>query len=1022
MNDEINDGSLPRKQIHRLMTGRTQKNRQRCHSCFRIHHFRTETAGRKGKTMKLDFLNSIPYVCECWAGIVRQDPDAVFLTAEVTGESMTRRQTDDLSARVYAYLADKGIGREDFVLIRLPRDVRPFIAMLGVWKAGAAFTVVEEDYAPERIEAIDKDCGCRTVIDDAAWDEILQTEPRPGFRRAEDHDACFAIYTSGSTGKPKGVMQEYGKIKLNQASLEYHPGDLINADTCMAQSAPLNFIAAVKIFLNALYSGMHLVILSTETARNPVRLNEQLDRYRVNLAFLSPSILRVMSNGPAQSLKTLVTGSEAANGVWFEGIRLINNYGMSEAGFHVAQFEIDRMYDIMPIGKPVFGDIHIQLLNEDGQEVPDGQAGEICFDNPFFRGYVNLPEETSKVMRGGVFHSGDMGKRLPDGNIVVTGRLNTMVKINGNRVEPGEIEAAMHRIPGIQNAAVRDFEGDRRQVFLCAYYVADEMVDEGMIRTSLKQSLPHYMIPAYFMRLDRIPLNSNGKVDRFALPKPDINAKARPYTAPETPQEEAICRAYEKVLHVDRVGANDDFFELGGDSLSTALAAAELEALRVDYKDIYTWKTPRAIAVRLSEKDQIDLDVLSRAALKRDQYLTPYQTYFYDAVLYSPGQTSMNNPVSLRFPGEAVDPVRLKEALETVFAHYAVFSTVLSLDGEGVPVMRHVPGKIVRPEIREVPEHTVDMLMELVQPYRMNGELLYRCRICKTPSHVFLDLDTCHLISDGSAMANFMSELFEAYRGGKLRQDHYYYYLEDQYRRRKELEQEADAILLMKRFSREDYLCNPKPERISRQTGNGRLMSATSRTLGELERGCGALRTSLGKLFVASGLLALSRLSGEPKVTVEWTYHGRDENWKKDLIGMTISSVPVAVDLAEIRSPQALLREIDEQNEQGMRYADLSLGNNGVTPGDRDRMIVVYESGFDMNAFLPEGTEATYAYDRMNGIFTRAQIILFSTSDPDSPVPYYLNYDSELYTPALAERFCGLFNDALAWMISGGKA
>ncbi len=156
--------------------------------------------------MKLNFLNIIPYVCEGWAEVVRQEPDAVFLTAEVSGESITRRQADDLSARVYAYLADRGIGTEDFVLIRLPRDIRPFIVMLGVWKAGAAFTVVEEDYAPERIEAIEKDCGCRMVIDDAAWDEILKTEPLPGFRRADDHDACFAIYTSGSTGKPKETL------------------------------------------------------------------------------------------------------------------------------------------------------------------------------------------------------------------------------------------------------------------------------------------------------------------------------------------------------------------------------------------------------------------------------------------------------------------------------------------------------------------------------------------------------------------------------------------------------------------------------------------------------------------------------------------------------------------------------------------------------------------------------------------------------------------------------------------------
>ena len=971
--------------------------------------------------MKLDFLNTVPYVCERWEALVREDPTAVFLTEEETGNGYTRRQTDELSARVYSYLADREIGAEDFVLIRLPRDARPFIAMLGVWKAGAAFTAVEDTYAPERIEAIRQDCGCRLVIDENTWQDILRTDPLPGCRRAGDHDACFAIYTSGSTGKPKGVLQEYGKIKLNQASLERHPGDLIDAQTCMAQAAPLNFIAAVKIFLNALYSGMHLVIFSTDTVRNPALLNKQFNRYQVNLAFLSPSILRVMSDGVATSLKTLVTGSEAANNVWFEGVRLINNYGMSEAGFHVAQFEIDRRYDVTPIGKPVFEDIRIRLLDENGRETSEGQQGEICFDNPFFRGYIHLPEETARVLRDGVFHSGDMGKRLPDGNIVVTGRLNTMVKINGNRVEPGEIEAAMRRIPGVRNAAVRDFYGERQQVFLCAYYVAEDDLKEEMIRNRLEQSLPHYMVPAFFIQLEKIPLNNNGKVDRFALPRPDVNAKTRAYVAPETPQEEAICRAYEKVLKVDRVGVNDDFFELGGDSLSTALAAAELEETGVDYKDIYTWKTPRAIAVRLSEKAEVDLDVLNEAALKRDQFLTPYQTYFYDAVLYSPMQTEVNNPVSLRFPRETVDPVRLKSALEAVFANYAVFSTVLTHDDEGNPVMRYMPGEIVHPEIIETQEYMEDSLAELIRPYSLNGELLYRCRIYATQASVVLELDTCHLISDGSSMANFISELFAAYRGEKLRQDHYYYYLENQHRRRMELEQEADARLLMEHFSREDYLCNPPPDLVSRRTGNGQYLSETKVTLGQLQEGCEKLRTSLNKIFVAAALIALAPCSDQNKVTVEWTFNGRDENWKKDLIGMTIASVPVAVDMNQIHAPQDLLQQIDEQNEQGMRYADLSLGNRGVTPGERDRMIVVYEAGFDMSAFFPKGTEATFAYDRLNGVFTRFQIIIYSSSDLKAPIPFYINYDSKLYSASLVTRFRDAYNQALAWMISGGE-
>ena len=198
-------------------------------------------------------------------------------------------------------------------------------------------------------------------------------------------------------------------------------------------------------------------------------------------------------------------------------------------------------------------------------------------------------------------------------------------------------------------------------------------------------------------------------------------------------------------------------------------------------------------------------------------------------------------------------------------------------------------------------------------------------------------------------------------------------------------------------------------------------MCRTAGSLKAYQEGCEALHTSLNKLFVAAALKALSALSGQSKVTVEWTFNGRDENWKNDLIGLTISSIPVAVDMEKALTARDILREIDTQNELGMRYAELSLGNNGVTPGDRDRLIVVYESGFDMNAFLPDGTEAVFGYDRLNGVFTRFQIILFNSPYQEDPIPYYINYDSRLYSQELVEKYCLFFNEALNLMITEEK-
>ena len=158
-------------------------------------------------------ISEIPYICDQWSALVKKDPEAVFLTEETSGDDYTRQQADELSGRVYGWLVNNGIGKEDFVLIILPRDARPFISMLGVWKAGAAFILLEDDYVPDRVEAIKRECECRIEINAETWHEIMNTPSRSGFVRADDHDLCFAIYTSGSTGRPKGVLHEYGRIR-----------------------------------------------------------------------------------------------------------------------------------------------------------------------------------------------------------------------------------------------------------------------------------------------------------------------------------------------------------------------------------------------------------------------------------------------------------------------------------------------------------------------------------------------------------------------------------------------------------------------------------------------------------------------------------------------------------------------------------------------------------------------------------------------------------------------------------------
>ena len=186
--------------------------------------------------------------------------------------------------------------------------------------------------------------------------------------------------------------------------------------------------------------------------------------------------------------------------------------------------------------------------------------------NEYVRGYMNLPEETGKAFVNGIYHSGDLAKKLPDVNLVLLGRSNDMIKINGNRIEPAEIEAAVKNALGIDWVAAKDFENGS-QSYLCAYYTADVEIDAEKLRAELLKKLPYYMIPSYYIHIDAIPLKPNGKLDRKALPEPEYQDLSAQYAEPTNDTEKALCNAFAKVLKLEKVGIHDDFYEMGGDSL-----------------------------------------------------------------------------------------------------------------------------------------------------------------------------------------------------------------------------------------------------------------------------------------------------------------------------------------------------------------------------------------------------------------------------------------------------------------------
>lgn len=528
---------------------------------------------------------------------VRNYPDKVILQDENT--SLTFRELEELSGRVYAYLKEKGIGREDFVMIHLPYGLSPYISLVGVWRVGAAAIMVDTTTNANRTSFIYSDCNCKFDINTDNWDEIMNTAPLKGHEDTNPHDAAFAVYTSGSEGTPKGVMHEYGKLESTATNLHeviiQACGELNPVNNTQYCFVPISTIGAIGVILMSVWTPLAADIGSVALMKNPPKLIEYIEERKIALAFFPPTYY-IYNKLEAKALKLVYMSSEPLHNFYKSKPQLVNMYVQSE-GCHICGFKLDKTYNNTPIGKPVENGIDMQLYDDDDHPAPADGIGELCYRNPYFRGYINDEERTRQAFVGEYFRSGDIARINEDGNYVILGRKTDMIKINGNRIEPAEIEAAVKRVLGIDWAFAKGFVEPERS-FICVYYTADIEIDYARTREELMKILPAYMMPSYFIHIDSIPHLPNGKVNRQAFRAPAIEEYMTEYAAPTNELEQRLCEVMQEVLGIERIGIHDDFFLLGGDSLRTIKFVSILNIQDIAVPDVYAARTPSAIAER----------------------------------------------------------------------------------------------------------------------------------------------------------------------------------------------------------------------------------------------------------------------------------------------------------------------------------------------------------------------------------------------------------------------------------------
>lgn len=855
-----------------------------------------------------------------------------------TSHEITYGELETLSGKVYASLKSAGIGKEDIVLINLPRGVNVVIAMVGVLRSGAAFIIMDAGDPAEKIKYVFGESGSKLLLTTEVYAEMMNEEPASGYVKREPHDLVYLIYTSGTTGHPKGVMQEYGVVEEIIRGNMVHRSDVINEDATIAFISPLTFTAASAFLLTSMYVGACSYIVPFHTVRNIRNLLAFIEKERIHFMFCTPSLFAILPDVPG-TLKCVTLGGEATHDLFCENVILISGYAQSETGFEIASRIIDQTYQTVPAGRNQIGKV-IMILDENDVPVAEGEPGEICIEAPYFRGYLGHPEMTEKAKRGGVFHTGDIGRILPNGDLLIMGRSDDMVKINGNRVEVTEIEEVAKRVTGLSWVGAKAFVTDS-SAYVCLYYLEEPGMSTQELRSRLAEHLPYYMIPSRFMKLDSIPQNQNGKFSRKLLPLPP--APDTDYEEPGTENERIICEAIASVLGYDKVGANTDFYEIGGDSIKSILLVNVLPWNDFTVTHAYKGRTPREMA-RLYEESirdlDINLDLMEEEAEKIVFPLTDKQQYFFDYQLYTPKSTMYNLPIMMRFLNN-VDAQKLARSVETVMKTHPVFMTQFFFAEDGV-MQHYVP---FEPEIRveEFSEaEMVDIMEDLIQPYKMVNSYMHRIRLFQTERGVYLFLDLHHCISDGTSANHLVRDIQQAYQGEPLKKDYYYAYLNRQNTLVPNLKEGYENY--GKEFEEANWCGRLEFDNDSRDNGFGIVFEdvpVTEKALDDL-----ANRYGLGKnpFIIASTILALSAATKKKDIIITWLYDGRVGALENSLVGLVIEDRPLAIRIREEMTLSDYFSTILKKIEAGVAYHDYSVMPDDSEIIKDDIICVIYQS------------------------------------------------------------------------------
>ncbi|MCK4258177.1 MAG: amino acid adenylation domain-containing protein, partial [Halanaerobiales bacterium] len=720
---------------------------------------------------------------------VNQTPDKNAIVFE--NQQLTYRELNKKSDQLAGLLRDKGVRADQIVGIMVEPGLEMFIGILGILKAGGAYLPIDAQYPVERIEYMVNDSHSNIVLTQNHLKDKLEFVEEVISLDNEDlysndfanieivnksNDLAYVIYTSGSTGKPKGVLIEHKSlVNLTYWHINYYE---ITSLDCSTKYAGFGFDASVWEIFPYIISGATIHVIAEEMRLDVNKLNAYFEENQITISFLPTQLCEQFMTLKNNSLRKLLTGGDKLKFYQDTNYQLINNYGPTENTVVTTHYEVDKQYNNIPIGKPI-DNTKVYILDKSDQLQPVGVPGELCISGDgLARGYLNNAELTDKKFVTNpytgerMYRTGDLTRWYLDGNIEFLGRIDYQVKIRGFRIELGEIENRLLEHEMIRETIVIDKADQNDTKYLCAYIVTDTEISVADLRTYLAKDLPEYMIPSYFISLDKMPLTRNGKVDRKALPTPEGNLElGTEYVAPQDEAEEKMAKIWSEVLSVEKVGINDNFFELGGHSLKAIqLTSKVLKEFNVEMPLQEIFKTP-TIKELVEYVQQAKKTVFTaiEPVEKREYYpVSSAQKRIYALRQLEGENITYNMPTVMILEGELDKEIFTNVFKNLIKRHEAFRTSFEMIDGELVQrIHDEVDFSITELEVTE--SELESTVKGLIKPFDLSKAPLLRVAMVKFAEnkHVFL-VDMHHIISDGVSTTNLIRDFAYLFAGYDL--------------------------------------------------------------------------------------------------------------------------------------------------------------------------------------------------------------------------------------------------------------